>query len=137
MMGRKMNTTTPKIFRITVEVANLEDATKFYAELLGVPGRRHPGARHYFDCGGVILAVLDVSEGGMKAAPGGKSIYFAVDDIDGLHARAEALEALAPFRVHGQPASEVIERPWGEQSFYVTDPWGNELCFVKEGTLYT
>jgi hypothetical protein len=31
----------------------------------------------------------------------------------------------------------VIERPWGERSFYVTDPWGNELCFVKEGTLYT
>ncbi len=94
-----MNATTPKIFRITVEVANLEDATKFYAELLGVPGRRHPGARHYFDCGGVILAVLD--------------------------------------QVHGQPASDVIERPWGERSFYVTDPWGNELCFVKEGTLYT
>jgi hypothetical protein len=22
-------------------------------------------------------------------------------------------------------------------SFYVTDPWGNDLCFVDEGTLYT
>jgi catechol 2,3-dioxygenase-like lactoylglutathione lyase family enzyme len=137
MMGMTMNATTPKIFRITVEVANLEDATKFYAELLGVPGQRHPGARHYFDCGGVILALLDVSEGGMKPATGGNSIYFGVDDIDGLHARAEALEALAPFRVHGQPAGDVVERPWGERSFYVTDPWGNELCFVKEGTLYT
>jgi len=99
-----MNETAPKIFRITVEVANLEDATKFYADLLGVPGQRHPGARHYFDCGGVILAVLDVTEGGMKPAPGGKSIYFAVDDIDGLHARA--LETLAPFHVHGQPAGD-------------------------------
>jgi hypothetical protein len=28
-------------------------------------------------------------------------------------------------------------RPWGEKSFYVTDPWGNELCFVQDGTLYT
>ncbi len=34
-------------------------------------------------------------------------------------------------------AAEMIKRPWGEQSFYVTDPWGNELCFVQEGTLYT
>ena len=31
----------------------------FYQKVLGVPGKRHPGARHHFDCGGVILAVLD------------------------------------------------------------------------------
>jgi hypothetical protein len=73
----------------------------------------------------------------MKPTPGPKSIYFATDDIEGAHARAKALEALAPFAVHGQPAADVIKRPWGEVSFYVTDPWGNELCFVKDGTLYT
>jgi hypothetical protein len=39
--------------------------------------------------------------------------------------------------VHGEPAGEVKKRPWGERSFYVTDPWGNELCFVEDGTLYT
>ena len=54
-----------------------------------------------------------------------------------MHERAAELEALAPFPVHGRPAAKVIERPWGERSFYVTDPWGNELCFVQEGTLYT
>jgi len=31
----------------------------------------------------------------------------------------------------------VTKRPWGERSFYVVDPWGNDLCFVEEGTLYT
>jgi catechol 2,3-dioxygenase-like lactoylglutathione lyase family enzyme len=129
--------TTPKIFRVTFEVANLDEAAAFYAKLLGTPGTRHPGARHYFDCGGVILAVLDVSQGGMKPTPGPKSLYFAIDDVDSVHARARALKALAPFKVHGQPAGDVIERPWGERSFYVTDPWGNELCFVQEGTLYT
>jgi catechol 2,3-dioxygenase-like lactoylglutathione lyase family enzyme len=132
-----MSVTAPKIFRITVEVADLEAATEFYANLLGISGQRHPGARHYFDCGGVIFNVLDVSEGGMRPRPGPKSTYFAVGDIDEVHARAKTLKALAPFQVHGQPASEVIERPWGERSFYVTDPWGNELCFVEEGTLYT
>jgi predicted enzyme related to lactoylglutathione lyase len=127
----------PKIFRITLEVANLEEGAAFYAKLLDTPGKRHPGARHYFNCGGVILAVLDASAGGLAPTPGPKSLYFAVTDVEGAHARAKALGALSPFQVHGQPASEVIVRPWGERSFYATDPWGNELCFVQEGTLYT
>ena len=128
---------TIKIFRITVEVSNLDEAAAFYAKLLDTPGKRHPGARHYFDCGGVILAVLDPTQGGMKPTPLPKSLYFAVDDLGPVHARAKALDALAPFAVHGQPAGEPIKRPWGEKSFYVTDKWGNELCFVQEGTLYT
>jgi DNA-binding transcriptional ArsR family regulator len=86
--------------------------------------------------GGWLLALLDPTQGGMKPTPGPKSLYFATGDVEGVHARAKALDALAPFKVHGQPAGDVIERPWGEKSFYVTDPWGNELCFVQEGTLY-
>jgi catechol 2,3-dioxygenase-like lactoylglutathione lyase family enzyme len=132
-----MSQSAPKIFRITVEVSDLEKAAAFYQRLLGLPGKRHPGARHYFDCRGVILAVLDPTQGGAKPTASPKSIYFAVDDIEGAHARASELGALAQFAVHGQPAAHVIERSWGERSFYVTDPWGNELCFVQEGTLYT
>jgi catechol 2,3-dioxygenase-like lactoylglutathione lyase family enzyme len=126
-----------KIFRITIEVSDLEKAAAFYTKLLDDPGKRHPGARHYFDCGGVILAVLDPTRGGLAPQPMPKSLYFAVDDIAAAHARAKSLGALAPYQVHGQPAGDVIKRPWGERSFYVTDPWGNELCFVEEGTLYT
>ena len=128
---------TPKIFRVTLEVSNLDEAAKLYADLLDNPGKRHPGARHYFDCGGVILAVLDPTQGGVNPTPNAKSLYFAVDDVEAVHARAKKLGVLGPFAVHGQPASEVIDRPWGERSFYVTDTWGNELCFVQEGTLYT
>lgn len=126
----------PKIFRVTLEVSNLDEAAAFYAELLGQAGKRHPGSRHYFDCGGVILAILDVTAGGLTPTPGPKSLYFAVNDLDAVRARAAELDALAPYAVHGQPASEAIRRPWGERSFYVTDRWGNDLCFVEEGTLY-
>jgi catechol 2,3-dioxygenase-like lactoylglutathione lyase family enzyme len=126
-----------KIFRITIEVSNLDEAAKFYAKLLGIPGKRHPGARHYFDVGGVILAVLDPTSGGLKPTPGAKSLYFAVHELEPVYARAKELKALAPFKVHGESASDIVKRPWGERSFYVTDPWGNELCFVQEGTLYT
>lgn len=128
---------TPKIFRITLEVSNLDEAAAFYAKLLDTEGKRHRGARHYFDCGGVILAILDPTQGGLTPRANAKSLYFVVDDIDAVHARAKELKALAPYAVHGQPAADVIDRPWGERSFYVTDKWGNELCFVKEGTLYT
>jgi catechol 2,3-dioxygenase-like lactoylglutathione lyase family enzyme len=130
-------TIAPKLFRVTVEVADLEAATALYRTLLGTDGERHPGARHYFDCDGVIVAVLDVSQGGLTPTPGPKSLFFAVDDVDAVHARASQLGVLAPYQVHGEPAGEVRERPWGERSFYVVDPWGNDLCFCQEGTLYT
>ncbi|HSR98961.1 MAG TPA: VOC family protein [Kofleriaceae bacterium] len=126
-----------RLFRVTLEVSNLDQATQLYSELLATPGKRHPGARHYYDCGGVILAVLDVSRGGIPPTPGPKSLYFAVHDVDAVHARASRLGVLAPYQVHGQPAGEVIKRPWGERSFYVVDPWGNDLCFCEDGTLYT
>lgn len=130
-------TTPAKLFRVTLEVANLDQATELYSQLLGTPGKRHPGARHYFDCGGTIVAVLDVSRGGMTPTPGPKSLYFAVDDVFAVHAVAKKLGILAPYQVHGEPAAEVIVRPWGEKSFYAVDPWGNDVCFCEDGTLYT
>lgn len=137
MSAARRKADVPRIFRITLEVSNLDKAAAFYAKLLAQDGKRHPGARHYFDCGGVILAVLDPTQGGLTPTPGPKSLYFAVKDLDAVHARAKSLKALAPYKVHGAPAGKPIERPWGERSFYVTDPWGNDLCFVEEGTLYT
>jgi catechol 2,3-dioxygenase-like lactoylglutathione lyase family enzyme len=128
---------SPKLFRVTLEVADLERATQLYAELFGQDGQRHPGARHYFDCGGVIVAVLDVSQRGMLPTPGPKSLFLAVDNVDAVHERAERLGVLAPYDVHGEPAGAVITRPWGERSFYIVDPWGNDLCFCENGTLYT
>ena len=127
----------PTLFRVTLEVGDLDQATELYADLFGMPGVRHPGARHYFDCGGVIVALLDVSRGGMAPTPGPKSLFFAVDDVDAVHDRAASRDVLAPYDVHGDPAGAVLTRPWGERSFYVVDPWGNDLCFCENGTLYT
>jgi catechol 2,3-dioxygenase-like lactoylglutathione lyase family enzyme len=129
--------TEPRLFRVSLEVADLDRATDLYRELLGIDGQRHPGARHYFDCGGVILAVLDTSQGGLTPTPGPKSLFFVVDDVEAIHRRAARLEVLAPYQVHGEPAGDIVERPWGERSIYVVDPWGNDLCFCQDGTLYT
>ena len=48
----------PKLFRIALQVSDLDQAAAFYAKLLDDKGVRIPrGSRHYFDCGPVILAV--------------------------------------------------------------------------------
>ena len=65
------------------------------------------------------------------------NIYFAVGDLDATYARASELGCLSSADVHGASAGEIVVRPWGERSFYVTDPWGNGLCFVDEDTLFT
>jgi catechol-2,3-dioxygenase len=126
------------LFRVILQVSDLERAVAFYAKLLGDQGRRIPRAsRHYFDCGPVILALVDPTAGGEKAKPSADYIYFAVKNLAEYHIRARALNCLSKEEVHGESAGEIIKRPWGELSFYVDDPFGNGLCFVDEKTLFT
>ena len=128
----------PKMFRVTLQVSDLDKAAAFYSKLLDDGGRRIPrGARHYFDCGPMILALVDVGAGGMEAKPIPDYIYFAVNNLEQMFERARALGCLSKEDVHEEKAGEIVTRPWGERSFYVDDPWGNGLCFVDEKTLFT
>jgi len=127
-----------KLFRIILQVDDLDKAEAFYGKLLNDPGRRIPYAsRHYIDCGPVILALVDPTPGGEEAKPLPDNIYFAVANLDDAFARARELGCLSSDDVHGASAGEIVVRPWGERSFYVYDPWGNGLCFVDEKTLFT
>ena len=137
MTGKsKSGKDVPRVFRLNIEVSDLEAAAAFYGKLLGAVGRKQAGSRCYFACGDVTLQVLDVSSGGGKAHPLPKALYFTVEDLDAVHARAQSLGCLSRDDVHGSPAGEIAVRPWGERSFYVEDPWKNPLCFVAEGTVY-
>lgn len=128
----------PKLFRIALQVSDLDKAATFYSNLLDHSGIRIPrGSRHYFDCGPVILALVDVTAGGEQPQPTPDYIYFAVSNLEQVYERAKALNCLATDRFHDQNAGEIVKRPWGELSFYVEDPWGNGLCFVDDGTLFT
>ena len=128
----------PNLFRLVLQVSDLDKAAEFYSKLLDNEGRRIPrGSRHYFDCGPVILALVDVTAGGEEAKASPDYIYFAVADLQQVYERARALNCLSRDDVHGAGAGEIVKRPWGELSFYVEDPWGNGLCFVDEQTLFT
>ena len=127
----------PTIFRVSLEVEYSKKANRFYSTLLGIEGRLVGGGRVYFDCGPVILALVDVAAGKKKPRAMPQDVYLAVADVEAFHARAKKLRCLSKEDVHGAPAGALVERPWGERSFYAEDPFGNGLCFVDERTLFT
>jgi uncharacterized glyoxalase superfamily protein PhnB len=119
------------LFRVILPVSDIEVAASFYARLLRTSGKRVSTGRHYFDCGGTILACYDAPADGDRepVGPNPQHVYFSVDDLDGVYARAENVECreLTPIEV----------RPWGERSFYARDPFDNPICFVDSQTLFT
>ena len=121
-----------RLFRLNVEVGDVAQAQAFYEALLGREARPDRGSRFYIDAGAVTLQVVQVPTPHTAA----KALYFAVDDLDAVHARARGLGCLSGETVHGEPGGEPRVRPWGERSFYAQDPAGNPLCFVEAGTIY-
>ncbi len=97
--------------RVILQVGDIERAKAFYAKLLGDPPRAVGGTRHYFDCGGVIFAILDQREAGHEARPTPDFVYFAVDDIEAVHARAGELGCVSAGDVRGASAGDVVVRP--------------------------
>lgn len=122
----------PQFFRLNVETGSLDEAIDFYTKLLGVQGRKQPGARAYYACGPVTLQVVQVEQ----PHPAAKALYFTVRDLEAIFERAKELGCLSQESVHDAPGGGIVVRPWGERSFYVEDPWSNPLCFVEEGTVY-
>ena len=127
-----MSNDPPRMFRLNLEVGDIDAAAAFYGALFDCAPRPQPGSRFYLGAGPVTLQVVAAPD----PQPAAKALYFAVADLDAVHARAADLGCLGSGDVHGAPAGAAIVRPWGERSFYAGDPWGNPLCFVDEGTIY-
>jgi predicted enzyme related to lactoylglutathione lyase len=129
MMECGMNT---KLYRVIIQVSDIEAAVNFYGQLFEQGGERVSSGRHYFNCGGVILACVDPAADSddhvSRSNP--DHVYLAVSDLETLFERIQRLacEWL-------EPAIEI--RPWGERSFYAKDPFGNPLCFVDESTVFS
>jgi predicted enzyme related to lactoylglutathione lyase len=121
-----------RLFRVILPVSSIENAAAFYQAVLEQPGVRVSPGRHYFGCAGVILACFDPRADGdpWDATPNPDHVYLAVPDLDACYERVAA----APGSVIREP---IRTQPWGERSFYSTDPFGNKLCFVDDRTLFT
>jgi catechol 2,3-dioxygenase-like lactoylglutathione lyase family enzyme len=134
-----MNAATARLFRVIVPVTNIDDSARFYGAVLDNPGFRVSNGRHYFDCGGVILAVYDaVADGDREAVRhNAEHIYLAVPDLEAAFARAKNAGGLSTETGDGGlPMGQIAQRPWGEVSFYLHDPSGNPLCFVDEASIF-
>jgi predicted enzyme related to lactoylglutathione lyase len=123
---------SPRLYRVILPAGDMEASVAFNRRLLEMEGERVSPGRHYFACGGVILAVVDPRADGddRDAHPNSEHVYLAVVDLESYHQRAAALRALSP------EMGAIETRPWGERSFYLKDPFGNPLCFVDESTLF-
>ena len=122
----------PRLYRVVIQVSNIDEAADFYEALLGTKGTRVPPARHYFNYQGFILSCFDpIAEGTeTPAVPNPDHIFIAVPNLEQVHARAKKL-ACADLE------PDITTRPWGERSFYGKDPFGNPFCIVDERTIFT
>ena len=124
----------PRLYRVILPVPDIEAAARFYAHVLGVDGERVSPGRHYFDCGGVILACYDPAADTDDVGDGwafheNQYVYFAVDDLEDV--RRRIVEA------GGRVLTGIESMPWGETLFYATDPFGSRLSLVRGDTMFT
>ncbi|MGH2608729.1 MAG: VOC family protein, partial [Tepidiformaceae bacterium] len=104
-----------RLFRVILPAADMERSVAFYAAVFDDPGERVSPGRHYFHCGGTILAIVnpraDGGVGGPDPHPNFDHVYFAVDDLE---AALERVKAAGPrgLDVPGQDRG-IASRPWG------------------------
>jgi predicted enzyme related to lactoylglutathione lyase len=118
-----------RIFRIAIPAAQIERSRIFYEALLALAADDTVPSRLYFHCDGVIMALIDWTvegRGPFRSTP--DDLYFATEELDSVHARAQAAGA--------RNLTPIEQRPWGERSFYCLDPDDNRLCFVDDTTLF-
>lgn len=123
-----------ELYRVIHPVGDIEVAAKFFSSIFGTDGIRVSPGRHYFDCGGTILACYDPAADGDNPGDGwqhhaNQYLYFSVADLDAMR------DAVAT--AGGEITAEIATMPWGEKMFYARDPFGNPISFVDESTMFT
>ncbi len=129
-----------RLYRVLVPVSDIEAARQFYESILGASGKRVSPGRHYFDCEGTVLACFDpqADGDGYAAKPNPEPLYLAVSDLKATYeACRQAGARFSEGASAGVALGEIAKRPWGEESFYASDPFGNSLCLVSRDSVFT
>jgi predicted enzyme related to lactoylglutathione lyase len=124
------------LYRVILPVKDIEQAARFYSAVLGEPGRRVSGGRHYFGgdkSNGAILACYSPTDDGDASRYGVdwtqhplQYVYFSVDDLEAARQRCVSAGA--------RDVTNIGKMPWGETMFYAIDPFDNPISFVQAGT---
>ena len=123
----------PTLYRVILPVHDIEQAAGFYGQVLGAPGERVSPGRHYFACGGTILACYSPEADGDEVGDGWRHhaaqyLYFGVADLEAALERVQA--------AGGTIEAGIETMPWGERMFYARDPFGSPISFVDETTAF-
>ena len=115
----------PRLGYVVRFVTSLDDAVRFYADVLGQRLTKRTEHWAQFDGGSLTFGLYDrtamaanlgVPEAALGVAPGALELAFEVADCDAAHAAAVAAGA--------RSFSPPQDRPWGERTGYLLDPDG-------------
>lgn len=125
---------TARLYRIILPVHDINASVKFYSFVFEAAGERVSPGRHYFNCGGTVLAVYSPEADGDDAGLGwsyheNQYLYFSVSDLPAYQDRIET--------AGGQILTHIEKMPWGEELFYALDPEKTRLSFVDAKTIFT
>jgi predicted enzyme related to lactoylglutathione lyase len=123
-----------QLYRVILPVSDIDAAANFYSHIFQDDGERVSPGRHYFDCGGVILACYSPQADGDNLGNAwsfheNQYLYFSVPDLEVIRNRIE--------EAGGHNLTEIESMPWGETMFYAVDPLGSRLSFTRSDTLFT
>ncbi len=122
-----MDLSDAQVGQILIPVENLEGATAFYRDTLGIPFLFSAPPQMSFFMTGNVRLLVGVPEGGQKPERG-SMVYFKVADIEAVFAtlvERGVRFAGEPHRVHRTPESEL----WLAE---FRDPDGNGLALMSE-----
>lgn len=125
-MNTQENSSLARIGQIAINAHDVDRATAFYRDVLGLPHLFRAGQLSFFDCGGVRL-MLDKPEKPEFDHPS-SILYFQVGDIQAAHRRLQ--KAGAKF----EDAPHVIA-PMPKYDLWMTffhDSEGNLLALMSE-----
>lgn len=115
------------IGQVALTVGDVEAATAFYRDTLGMRHLFEAGGMSFFDCGGVRL-MLGGSENGPESGGGGTLLYFEVADMSAAH--AELSERGVEFVEAPRKVAE-LEGTVLWLAFF-RDEWGNIMALMSE-----
>ena len=112
------------IGQIALTVQNLEEAKRFYQDILGMQFLFDAGQMAFFQCGTVRL-MIGISE---SPAGGGTILYFRVSDLQGVHL------ALKNQGVRFLQEPHLVARMKSHDLWlaFLKDPAGNTLGLMSE-----
>lgn len=115
-----------KIGQIAIPVADVDAATAFYRDTLGLPFLFDAPGMAFFRCGEVRLMLTEPESGDLE--PSASIIYYRVDDIEA------ACERLRTRGVRFESEAHPVHRAEDHELWmaFFRDPDGNPLALMSQ-----